>query len=201
MAVLNPFDFFLEPYAETYPFAYEGAEKRDLAPYLVMFRGEPLFRNTWQRSRASASAPSTSWWSSTQTRARHQVPDPHGAGRADARAHADVRMRFVPRLRLVAGAAAAPPRPRGALRLRLSDPADARREVARRPVGARADFTDLHAWCEVYLPGAGWIGLDPTSGLLAGEGHIPLACTPRAHRRRAGHRRRGPGRGRSSSTT
>jgi transglutaminase-like putative cysteine protease len=48
------------------------------------------------------------------------------------------------------------------------------------PAGPASDFTDLHAWTEVFCRARAGSGLDPTSGLLAGEGHIPLACTPDA---------------------
>ena len=179
MAVLNPFDFFLEPYAETFPFAYQGAEKRDLAPYLVMFRGEPQFKDYLRHDSARAQTHHRfSGRAQREARQRHQVPHPHGAGRADARAHAheasgscrDSAWLLVQLLRHMGLAA------RFVSGYLIQLTADMKSLDG--PSGPEKDFTDLHAWCEVYLPGAGWIGLDPTSGLLAGEGHIPLACTP-----------------------
>ena len=44
MAVQNPFDFFLEPYAQKFPFIYEATEARELSPYLLKGFAPPLFR-------------------------------------------------------------------------------------------------------------------------------------------------------------
>src|SRR3954470_7027856 len=179
MAVLNPFDFFLEPYAETCPFGYQGAEKRDLAPYLVMFRGEPLFKEylaTIPRERKRT----IDWLVELNLKLSRDikylirmepgVQTPELTLRKGSGSCRDSTWLLVQLLRHMGLAA------RFVSGYLIQLTADMKSLDG--PSGPERDFTDLHAWCEVYLPGAGWIGLDPTSGLLAGEGHIPLACTP-----------------------
>jgi uncharacterized protein (DUF2126 family)/transglutaminase-like putative cysteine protease len=179
MAVLNPFDFFLEPYAEEYPFAYQGAEKRDLAPYLIMFRGEPLFRE-YLRTIPRERKRTIDWLVELNLKLSRDikylirlepgVQTPELTLLKRSGSCRDSSWLLVQLLRHMGLAA------RFVSGYLIQLTADMKSLDG--PSGPEKDFTDLHAWCEVYLPGAGWIGLDPTSGLLAGEGHIPLACTP-----------------------
>src|SRR5450631_1334726 len=179
MAVQNPFDFFLEPYAQLIPFEYDATEKHGLAPFLFAGPATPIFAK----------------YLATISREPHATVD--FLVELNRRLAGDVR--YV--IRMEPGVQ----RPEDTLEKRSGscrDSAELMVQLLRHlglatrfvsgyliqltadtkptdgPVGPSHDFTDLHAWCEVYLPGAGWIGLDPTSGLLTGEGHIPLSCTP-----------------------
>ena len=179
MAVFNPFDFFLEPGAEFFPFSYEADLRRDLQPYLA---AEPLtgpvrdFLATLDRSRQRSIDFLVNLNQRLQREIRYVIrlePGVQAPEQTLALASGSCRdsaWLLVQCLRHLGLAA------RFVSGYLIQLKADVK--AIEGPSGAESDFTDLHAWCEVYLPGAGWIGLDPTSGLLAGEGHIPLACTP-----------------------
>jgi len=182
MAVYNPFDFFLEEAAENYPFVYDDALKQELAPYLAC-------------DAAASASPAFQAYLAGIDRGPKRTIDFMVA--LNQKLQSDIRylVRMEPgvqtpveTLELASGSC----RDSGWLLVQLCRHLGlAARFVSGYliqlapdvksldgPSGTEYDFTDLHAWCEVYLPGAGWIGFDPTSGLLAGEGHIPLACTP-----------------------
>ncbi|HEX5142297.1 MAG TPA: transglutaminase family protein [Mycobacterium sp.] len=188
MVVINPFDFFIEDYAETIPFEYPKALQEDLKPYLrpVDEEGDegggpgPLVQE-WVRNFAIIPGTRTIDFLVALNQAVNadvgytvrlepgvQTPD-HSlrSGIGSCRDSAWLLVSILRQLGLAARFVS------GYLIQLTSDV-----PALDGPSGPTADFTDLHAWAEVYIPGAGWIGLDATSGLFAGEGHIPLSATP-----------------------
>ena len=179
MAVFNPFDFFLEPSAEKFPFAYEPELLVELAPYLRKAPATPLFSPYLDRVDRSEKSTSTFLIELNQglqkdiaylIRMEHGVQTPELTLQNASGSCRDSAWLLVQLLRHLGLAA------RFVSGYLIQLKSDVKSLDG--PSGTEVDFTDLHAWCEVYLPGAGWIGLDPTSGLYAGEGHIPLACSP-----------------------
>jgi uncharacterized protein (DUF2126 family)/transglutaminase-like putative cysteine protease len=179
MAIINPFDFFLEKSAETYPFAYEPSVARELRPYLETEKVGPLladFMAKVDRRRTGTIDFLVNLNRMVQNHVGYVIrlepgiqtcEQTLGLAMGSCRDSAWLLVQAFRHLGLAARFVS------GYLIQLTSD-----QKSLDGPNGPEADFTDLHAWTEVYLPGAGWIGLDPTSGLLAGEGHIPLACSP-----------------------
>jgi uncharacterized protein (DUF2126 family)/transglutaminase-like putative cysteine protease len=179
MAVYNPFDFFLEPAAEKFPFAYEPLLAQELAPYRATDAAGPMFTRYLTGVDRSERATIDFLVALNQRvnqdigyliRMEPGVQTPEqtlSLGSGSCRDSAWLMVQLLRHCGLAARFVS------GYL-IQLTPDV----KSLDGPSGTEVDFTDLHAWCEVYLPGAGWVGLDATSGLLAGEGHIPLACTP-----------------------
>lgn len=179
MTVINPFDFFLDESAEQFPFKYDVNLKQDLAPYLAITEKGPellAFLQHIDRSKMPTINFLTQINSLLQQQIGYNVRMEAGIQSCETtltsktgscRDSAWLLVQIFRHMGLAARFVS------GYLVQLVADV-----KALDGPSGPTADFTDLHAWTEVFLPGAGWVGLDPTSGLLAAEGHIPLACTP-----------------------
>ena len=179
MTVYNPFDFFVEEAASEWPFEYEAALKSDLTPYLETEPLEPTLEGFLASLDRSETKTVDFLVGLNRSLANHigytirmepgvQTPEETLAKRSGS--CRDTSWLLVQILRRLGFAA----RFVSGYLIQLKPDLVA----LDGPAGTTHDFTDLHAWAEVYLPGAGWIGLDPTSGLLTGESHVPLAATP-----------------------
>lgn len=179
MTVINPFDFFLEPYAENFPFRYSDSLGNELTPFLeVKPEGEQFeaFLASIDISEKPTIALLVKLNERLQKDIRYLIRMEPGVQTCEETLSSrsgscrDTAWLLVQALRHFGLAA----RFVSGYLIQLKPdvkPLDG-------PEGPTQDFTDLHAWAEVYLPGAGWVGLDPTSGLFAGEGHIPIAAAP-----------------------
>ncbi|MBF0624059.1 MAG: transglutaminase family protein [Magnetococcales bacterium] len=179
MVTINPFDFFLDESAREFPFVYEPDLRRDLAPYLEVREESPLLER-WLAGLDHMPQGTVDYLVEVNRRLCQAVgytirlePGVQSCQETLSRKTGSCRdsgWLLVQALRRLGLAA----RFVSGYLVQLTPDV----KSLDGPSGPAQDFTDLHAWCEVYVPGAGWIGLDPTSGLFAGEGHIPLACTP-----------------------
>jgi len=179
IVVINPFDFFVEKYAEHYPFEYTPGLRKELAPYLEITEDGPRLLK-WLSGIDRSKREINNFLVDINQRLQRDIDytirmEPGiqscettldkalGSCRDSAWLMVQILRHLGLAARFVSGYL---------LQLTPDEkPLDG-------PAGTDHDFTDLHAWAEVFVPGAGWLGLDPTSGLFAGEGHIPLACTP-----------------------
>jgi uncharacterized protein (DUF2126 family)/transglutaminase-like putative cysteine protease len=181
MTPFDPFAFFLEPEFETYPFDYPPVLARNLEPYRSVEPAGPLLRG-FVRSLPSGKHSTVSFLVGLNQRVRDEISYvtrlEHGVQTCEQTltertgSCRDSAWLLVQTLRQLGVAA----RFVSGYLIQLKTEEQAVDESN----GQTADSADLHAWAEVFLPGAGWIGMDPTSGLFTTEGHIPLVCTPTA---------------------
>jgi uncharacterized protein (DUF2126 family)/transglutaminase-like putative cysteine protease len=179
MSVYNPFDFFVEEEALTWPFSYPTDLAEDVSIYLKRESPGPLLRGFIDTVRTDQ-ARTVDFIVDLNARVANAiqylirmepgVQTPEETLHKASGSCRDSSWLLIQTLRHLGFAA----RFVSGYLIQLKPDLKA----LDGPSGTDKDFTDLHAWAEVYLPGAGWIGLDPTSGLLAGESHIPLAATP-----------------------